>query len=332
MTCPSCRAENPPGSRFCAQCGAEIAVVCAACGVGNPLGSRYCTRCGTALAEADPARPARASAQANAVDAPPPSRPAPAGEQRRTVTVVFADIVGFTSLADRLDPEVVRDVTAACFGRLVEEVARRGGTIDKFIGDSVMALFGTPVAHEDDPCRAIDAALAMQAALGEINGDLERDHGLRLELRIGVNTGEVIAGVREVGGIQDSTVIGDTVNVAARLQRAAPPGAVFVGEATARSAQQAFELAPLPPLTLRGKAEPVVAFRAVGPLAEPAIPDAASLPLVGRATEVAALADRLDRLAGGRGQAVVITGDPGVGKSRLLGELRRLVHADGRLR
>jgi class 3 adenylate cyclase/tetratricopeptide (TPR) repeat protein len=241
------------------------------------------------------------------------------------VTVVFADIVGFTSLSERLDPEEVRDVTAACFGRLVEEIVRRGGTVDKFIGDAVMALFGTPIAHEDDPGRAIDAALAMQAALGEINGDLERDHGLRLELRIGVNTGEVVAGVREVGGFQDGTVIGDTVNTASRLQTAAAPGTVLVGEMTARLARHQFELEPVPPLVLKGKAEPVQAFRATGLLSTIPVANAESLPLIGRADEVAALLDRVERLERGEGGVVVITGDPGSGKSRLLTELRRLV-------
>jgi class 3 adenylate cyclase/tetratricopeptide (TPR) repeat protein len=246
-------------------------------------------------------------------------------EQRRPVTVVFADIVGFTSLSERLDPEEVRDVTAACFGRLVEEIVRRGGTVDKFIGDAVMALFGTPIAHEDDAGRAVDAALAMQAALGEINGELERDHGLRLELRIGVNTGEVVAGVREVGGFQDGTVIGDTVNTASRLQTSAAPGSVLVGEMTARLSRHLFELEPMPPLTLRGKAEPVQAFRAVGPLDTLPIANAATLPLVGRTKELAALTDRVEKLEQGEGGVVVIAGEPGSGKSRLLTELRRLV-------
>ena len=261
MICPSCQASTPDGSRFCNQCGASVVIVCGACSTANPTGSRFCLQCGAAsLSRCLPARPA-------AADREPLARaPILGDEQRRPVTVVFADIVGFTSLSERLDPEEVRDVTAACFGRLVEEIVRRGGTVDKFIGDAVMALFGTPIAHEDDAGRAVDAALAMQAALGEINGELERDHGLSLELRIGVNTGEVVAGVREVGGFQDATVIGDTVNTASRLQTAAPPGTVLVGEMTARLARHLFELEPMPPLVLKGKAEPVHAFRAVGPL------------------------------------------------------------------
>jgi class 3 adenylate cyclase len=203
MICPRCQQTTPDDSRFCNQCGAGLSVVCEVCLTTNASGSRFCSHCG---------RPLLTRGVTSAVDRGVARSPILGDEQRRPVTVLFADIVGFTSLSEQLDPEEVRDVTAACFGRLVEEIVRRGGTVDKFIGDAVMALFGTPIAHEDDACRAVDAALAMQATLGEINGELERDHGLRLELRIGVNTGEVVAGVREVGGFHDATVIGDTVN------------------------------------------------------------------------------------------------------------------------
>jgi class 3 adenylate cyclase len=321
MICPGCQASIPGTSRFCGQCGTPVAIVCEACSTPNPLGSRFCARCGHALTPgAAPASPGLALSERGLARAP-----ILGDEQRRPVTVLFADIVGFTSLSERLDAEEVRDVTAACFGRLVEEIVRRGGTVDKFIGDAVMALFGTPIAHEDDACRAIDAALAMQAALGEINGELERDHGLRLELRIGVNTGEVVAGVREVGGFQDATVIGDTVNTASRLQTAAAPNSVLAGAMTAQLSRHLFELEPMPPLTLRGKAEPVQAFRALGPLTTIPLADAASLPLVGRSAELAALIDRVERLERGEGGVVVITGEPGSGKSRLLTELRRVV-------
>src|SRR4051812_45249120 len=312
MMCPSCQATTPDGSRFCNQCGASVVIVCGACSTANPAGSRFCVQCGARLTAPIPAR-APSPTPVSAADLSLARLPIMGDEQRRPVTVVFADIVGFTSLSERLDPEEVRDVTAACFGRLVEEIVRRGGTVDKFIGDAVMALFGTPIAHEDDACRAVDAALAMQATLGEINGELERDHGLRLELRIGVNTGEVLAGVREVGGFHDATVIGDTVNTASRLQTAAPPGTVLIGAMTERLARHLYELEPTLPLTLKGKAEPVQAFRAVGPLTTIPVADAATLPLVGRAAELAILTDRVERLErgeGGEGGVIVITGDP----------------------
>ena len=321
MICPRCQDTTPDDSRFCNQCGSSLSVVCETCSTVNSASSRFCSQCGRPLLTRGFGNPG------SSIDRGVARSPIMGDEQRRPVTVVFADIVGFTSLSERLDPEEVRDVTAACFGRLVEEIVRRGGTVDKFIGDAVMALFGTPIAHEDDACRAIDAALAMQATLGEINGELERDHGLRLELRIGVNTGEVVAGVREVGGFHDATVIGDTVNTASRLQTAAPPGAVLVGEMTERLARHLFELEPTLPLTLKGKAEPVLAFRALGPLTTIPVADAATLPLVGRAAELAVLTDRVERLERGEGGVIVITGDPGTGKSRLLAELRALADA-----
>ncbi len=327
LTCSHCRTESPVGSLFCNQCGALLDLSCSGCEATNPPGSHFCNQCGLPLDSAAPGRQAVDSA------APGPAMSPILGvEERRPVTVLFADIVGFTTLSERMDPEEVRDVTAACFGRLVEEIARRGGTVDKFIGDAVMALFGAPLAHEDDPVRAVDTALAMQATLGEINGELERDHGLRLELRIGVNTGEVVAGVRQVGGLHDFTVIGDTVNTASRLQTAAAPGTVIVGETTARLAHHAFEFEPLPPLALRGKANPVAAFCAVGPLDHATVADAERVSLIGREAELTTLAERIERVAGGQGQVVVITGEPGAGKTRLMAELRRMVQADPRVR
>ncbi|MCC7372925.1 MAG: AAA family ATPase [Chloroflexi bacterium] len=323
MICPRCQELTPDDSKFCNQCGTALSLVCESCSTVNTVGSRFCSQCG---------RPLLTGGLPSAGERGLARSPILGDEQRRPVTVVFADIVGFTALSERLDPEEVRDVTAACFGRLVEEIVRRGGTVDKFIGDAVMALFGTPVAHEDDAVRAVDAALAMQATLGEINGELERDHGLRLELRIGVNTGEVVAGVREVGGFHDATVIGDTVNTASRLQTAAPPSSVLVGEMTARLARHLFELEPTLPLTLKGKAEPVQAYRALGPLTTVPLADAATLPIVGRADELTALAARLDRLEAGEGGIVVVTGEPGAGKSRLLAEMKRMVDARPSLR
>ena len=153
-------------------------------------------------------------------------------EERRTVTVLFfADLVGFTTLSERLDAEDVRDLTTECFRRLVTETAHFGGTVDKFIGDAIMVLFGAPVwAHDDYPARRSGRRWVCSERLADFNTELEPERGLRLALRIGVETGEVVAGVREIGGIHEYTVIGDTVNVAARLQAATEPGTVLVGE------------------------------------------------------------------------------------------------------
>src|SRR5918994_7625410 len=195
---------------------------CAACGTENPAGARFCMNCGTALDAAPVAAPAAPSALP---------------EERRQVTVLFADLSGYTAFAEGMDPEQVKSQVDRALFRLGHEVERYGGTVDKYIGDNVMALFGAPVAHEDDAERAVRAALAMQAAMEEINADAQREYGVGFALRVGGNTGEVLA-----GAAGDSyTVTGDTVNVAARLQAAGRPGAVTVGERTFRAPREAIE-------------------------------------------------------------------------------------------
>ena len=236
--------------------------------------------------------------------------------------MLFADLVDFTGLSERLDAEEVREITTECLRRLVAEVDRYEGTVDKFIGDAVMALFGAPVAHEDDPSRALRAALGMQRALQAFNVDLERERALRFALRIGIETGEVVAGVRDVGGVREYTVIGDAVNVAARLQSATSPNSILVGAATEQRTRAAFAFQPTPPLTLKGREQPVPAFVVVGPRLDTEAAVAQRVPLVGRSGELAALETCLDELRRGRGQIAAVVGEPGIGKSRLLAESR----------
>src|SRR5919197_3714967 len=242
-------------------------------------------------------------------------------EERRQVTVVFADLSGYTAVAETMDPEAVKSLVERCLRRLGEEVERFGGRVDKYIGDNVMAVFGAPVAHEDDAERAVRAALGMQAAMAEINENLGASHGANLALRVGVNTGEVVA-----GAIGDGyTVIGDTVNVAARLQTAAQPGTVTVGERTFRATSEAIEYHPLEPLTLKGKADPVPAWEAVGLIAaQPVRRTGAETPLVGRADKLELLESTYERVARERRpHLVTVIGQAGVGKSRLRLELGR---------
>jgi adenylate cyclase len=260
-------------------------------------------------------------------DAPapsPPAGPAPFTEpplppdERRLISVLFADLSGYTSIAENLDPEALKGLVERCLRRLGNEVVSHGGTVDKYIGDNVMALFGAPTAHEDDPERAVRAGLAMQAAMDEINEQTARENGITFALRVGVNTGEVAAG--KVG--DGYTVIGDTVNVAARLQAAARPGTVTVGERTWRQARSAIGFEPLEPLSLKGKAEPVPAFEATGPIARPGR-DARHLdsPFVGRDDELELLDQLYLRVQReDRPHLVTLVGQAGVGKSRLLRE------------
>ncbi|HEV8063970.1 MAG TPA: adenylate/guanylate cyclase domain-containing protein, partial [Acidimicrobiales bacterium] len=204
--CPSCEASNPDGHSFCGQCGSPLAALtCSSCGAQNGVTQRFCGTCGLALDGA-------AAAEAG-----------PAVEERKLATVLFADVVGFTSLAERTDHEIVARMVDAAFRQLGEVVAQHGGVVDKFMGDSVMAVFGVPVAHDDDAERAVAAALAM------------RDLGGDLCFSIGVNSGEVMA--TAIGRAGDYTVIGDTVNVAARLEKTAAPGEVLCGRLTAELAR-----------------------------------------------------------------------------------------------
>ncbi|MDP8925001.1 MAG: AAA family ATPase, partial [Chloroflexota bacterium] len=248
-------------------------------------------------------------------------------EERRIVTVLFADIVGFTTLSERLDPEDVRELVAEVFGQLTQAVRAYGGTIDKFIGDALMALFGAPVAHEDDPQRAVSAALAMVQAVARLDLTDRDGRPIRLKLRIGINSGEVVAGARDVGGHREYSVFGDVVNTAARLQTVAEPGTILIGEQTARQAGALFRLEPTEPLHLRGREQPVRAYRVAGTVAEPsaAFGSGNGAPrgrLVDRQDELRRLREQVAELSRGRGGIASIFGEHGVGKSRLVEEVR----------
>ena len=174
------------------------------------------------------------------------------------MTVVFCDVTGSTAMGERLDPESLRRVMSRYFAEMRAALERHGGTVEKFIGDAVMAVFGVPAIHEDDALRAVRAAAEMREALEVLNKELERDHGVSLAARIGVNTGEVVAGDQG-----DTLVTGDAVNVAARLEQAADPGTVLIGEETLRLVRDAVVAEPVPPLEVKGKSEPLAAFRLV---------------------------------------------------------------------
>src|SRR5215213_8819915 len=310
MTCPSCGTENPAGAHFCMSCGSALERRCPSCGTPAPPEARFCMNCGSAL-DATPAP----QPQRRTTSIPP--------EERRQVTVLFADLSGYTAFAERMDPEAVKSLVDRALLRLGQEVERYGGTVDKYIGDNVMAIFGAPVAHEDDAERAVRAGLGMQAAMAEVNDGLP--DGAHFALRVGVNTGEVLAGA--VGDAY--TVVGDTVNVASRLQTAARPGSVTVGERTMRATDAAVEYDALEPLDLKGKAERVPAWEAVGLIAEHSVRrvgPASESPLVGRTQELGTLDSLYERVVReGTSHLVTVVGEAGVGKSRLLREFERRV-------
>src|SRR4051812_37594813 len=290
-------------------CGTQIERACPNCGEAAPPQARFCMSCGTALEGTAPP----------AVERPAEQPP----EERRQVTVLFADLSGYTAVAEQMDPETVKTLVGGALRRLGQEVTRYGGTVDKYIGDNVMALFGAPVAHEDDEERAVRAALGMQKAMSEVNESLPE--GVTFALRVGLNTGEVLAGA--VG--DDYTGVGDTGNVASRLQTAARPGSVTVGERTMRGTSEAGRYEELEPLTLKGKAEPVPAWEAVGLISEQAVVRAASgreAPLMGRAYEIGTLESIYERvMREKRPHLVTLIGEAGVGKSRLLAEFEQRI-------
>src|SRR5829696_891456 len=307
-TCPNCAAQNPERARFCMSCGAELAPLCPSCGAENPAGAKFCMECGTALSptSAAPAAPAPAAAEA------PP-------EERRQATILFADLSGYTAAAERMDPEAVKALVDRTLRRLGEEIERFGGSIDKFIGDNVMGVFGAPTSHEDDPERAVRAGLAMQGAMDGANRESQEKYGVEFSLRVGINSGEVMAGA--VG--DRYTVMGDPVNVAARLQAAGRPDSVTVGESTYRATSEAISYERLEPLNLKGKEEPVPAWEATGVLSEPRRgAGRAQTPLIGREEETGLLGSLVERVEQeGRPHLVTVIGQAGVGKSRLLREL-----------
>jgi class 3 adenylate cyclase/tetratricopeptide (TPR) repeat protein len=313
LVCAACSTDNPDGARFCMSCGNALERRCPNCGTPAPAEARFCMNCGTALdAAPSPAGPL-------------PTVERPLAEERRRVTVLFADLSGYTAVAERMDPEAVKAIVEGFLRRLGEEVERYGGTVDKYIGDNVMALFGAPVAHEDDAERAVRAALGMQAAMEEINAQASSAYGVTFALRVGINTGEVLAGA--VGDAY--TVTGDTVNVAARLQAAGRPGAVTVGERTHHDTRDAVEYREIGRLDLKGKAEPVPAWEAVGLLAAqplPRRPRRSEAPLVGREDELGQLLTAYRRvLREARPHLLTVIGQAGVGKSRLMREFARRV-------
>ena len=273
---------------------------CPGCGEENPDRFRLCGYCGSAL-----------------VTQPRHQ------EVRKTVTVVFCDLKGSTELADRLDSEAVREVLELYFSAMKPALERHGGTIEKYIGDAIMAVFGLPRMHEDDALRAVRAADEMREALAELNVTLRAGFGVTLENRTGVNTGEVVTG--DSGNAQ-RLATGDTMNVAARLEQAAPAGEVLIGEPTYRLVRGTVEVVPVQPLTLKGKPEPVPAYRLISVTVGASNTRPADRPLVGRAREIAVLdAEFRSSVAEPGGRLITLVGEAGAGKSRLIEEfVRRL--------
>jgi class 3 adenylate cyclase/tetratricopeptide (TPR) repeat protein len=339
VICSACRRENPESAKFCAECGARLGLLCPQCRSELPADAKFCAQCGhrvgtEAAGPTVPAQPAVAPDFQSRLASYTPkhlaekiltSRSALEGE-RRQVTVLFSDVAGFTPLAEKLDPEDVHRIMDRCFEVITAEVHRFEGTVNQYTGDGVMALFGAPIAHEDGPRRAAHAALGIQRALRDYGKELKAQGGPELQMRIGINTGPVVVGRIGDDLRMDYTAVGDTTNLAARMQQIARPGSVVVTEATHKLISTFFETLDLGGVKVKGHA-PVRAWEVLRPRLRRSRFDAAVerglTPLVGRVHEVATLVERFGEAKAGRGQVVFISGDAGIGKSRLLLEFRR---------
>lgn len=302
VACRACGAPNAPDARFCARCGTPQGRGCPECGTRVDEHARFCPTCGI------PLQPAAGTGPAVVL-----------GEARKIVTVLFADLVGSTGLTEALDPEEAREVIGKFYRVAEHAVERFGGRVANLLGDAVLAVFGLPAAHDDDPERAVRAGLAMRDAMPALNDHLQAAHGLRLELRVGITTGEVVAASGST--FERDVLISDAVTTAARLQQTAAPGTVLVADRTYRLAAGGIEFRPVPPLSVKGKAAPLVVWEAVAPRPEPAEVRHIVAPLVGRHAELGLLRHVYARARDEDAiQLVTVLGQPGVGKSRLLRE------------
>jgi class 3 adenylate cyclase len=345
MRCPRCNKENLEDASFCMKCGARLALVCPQCGTELPLDPdvRFCFKCGGEIEHL-------AEAHTAALDTPVLSTAEGIAErlqrlvpkefaerllatrgkveaERRMVTILFSDVKGSTAMAGELDPEDWMEIMGGAFDVLIEPIYRYEGTLVRLMGDAILAFFGAPIAHEDDAERACRAALKIVEGAQRYAARLEEDRGIRgFNVRVGINTGLVVVG--EVGSDLrvEYTAMGDAANLAARMESAAQPGTILITEDTHRLITSMFETEALGLIEVKGKAEPVPVHRVLASkVASGKLRGISGLesPLVGREAEFGVLREASERLGAGVGGIMTIVGEAGIGKSRLVAELRK---------
>jgi class 3 adenylate cyclase/tetratricopeptide (TPR) repeat protein len=336
MKCPKCQFDNPEGAKFCNECGNKLELACPECGKANPLGSKFCNECGHNLKEAK---------EAPSIDYNKPQSYTPKflankilttrssikGE-RKIVTILFADIANYTSISEKLDPEEVHQIMDGCFKILMEEVHKYEGTINQFTGDGIMALFGAPLSHEDHAQRACHAALSIQKSLKGYGDELENKAGLDFKMRVGLNSGPVVVGSIGDDLRMDYTAIGDSTNLASRMESTARPGTILVSENVHKIARDFFEFESLGKVQVKGKEQPLEAYELIKvSKVESRIGAAVAKGLtkfVGREEEIDILKKAFEKAKSGSGQVVGIVGEAGVGKTRLKLELIGMLPKD----
>lgn len=307
MICPKCHTENPEGMSFCSKCGISLPKVCPNCGNSAVQEDNFCGKCGHELQET------------RSIEKLVPELEG----ERKHITVLFSDLSGYTAMSERLDPEEVKDVMNEVFRGIAAIIAKYDGSIEKFIGDAVVAFFGVPKVHEDDDVRALKAAREIHSGVNTFGIDYEKKTGKRLAFHTGIATGLIVTGEANV---DKGTLVGDTINLASRLSSIAKPGEILVGEGTYLQSKGTFSFERLQPVSVKGKAEPVTSYRLLEVKAGPAKGPAAkgiSSPLVGRNAELAAIKGCVNRLLKNQGGILSIIGEAGLGKSRLMAEIHR---------
>ena len=315
MNCPKCQFENPEGKKFCGRCGTKMESICPSCQSSNPPDFQFCGDCGHRL-EAEPSLKAKPLSKTDS--------------ERKHVTVLFSDMSGYTAMTEKLDPEETKEIMGKIFGEISRVVAKYGGFIEKFIGDAVMALFGVPTAHEDDPVRAIKASREIHDVVSSLSSEFEKRIGKALCMHTGICTGLVVTG--EVN-LEKGThgVLGDTINTAARLSGLAKPGEVVISPDTYYQSEGYFNFEALDPTIVKGKAEPIKPYRVISPKDDPTKTHRLSgmrAELIGRKVEMAQLQEAVTSLKQGKGSIFSIVGDAGTGKSRLIEEFKASLNLD----
>ena len=335
LTCSNCSHENPVEAKFCENCGQKLFRTCPNCGSTNKAEAKFCLNCGEPLEPSIPTREKtrlselRQSAPAGLKEKMRASSSQIEGE-RKPVTILFADIVGSTSIAEKLDPEEWKEIVSGAHQRVGEAIYRYEGTIAQLLGDGVLAFFGAPITHEDDPVRAVRAALDIQESIKDYARELDDLVDL-FQMRIGINSGEVVVGSIGTDLHMEYLAIGDAVNIAARLQGSAEPGKALLSESAARLISSEFDLKDLGAIELKGKEEAISIFEVIGMKDTSLIGrhiDGVYSPLVGREREIEHLKEALIQLCKGHGQIVTIRGEAGIGKTRLLHEIQTLSRQD----
>ncbi len=344
MKCPKCQIDNPEGANFCVECGGKLERICPNCGIGNALSYKFCNKCGHKLSPPSEAPPQDLSFDEKLTKI---QRYLPKGltekilsqkdrieGERKQVTVMFCDMEGFTSLVERLGIEDAYGIMDQIYELLIHQVHDYEGTVNEMTGDGIMALFGAPIALEDAPQRAVRSAMAIHREMSRFSDRMtqEREGMLPLKMRVGIHTGPVVVGTLGNDLRVEFKAVGDTVNLASRVEGLAVPGATYVTEETFKLTEGLFRFEALGQKQVKGKEEPVNVYRAIAASTMRTRFDVSAerglTPFAGRERELELLLDGLERSKAGRGQAFSITAEAGVGKSRLLYEFRKAVASE----